>query len=147
MKASDRSAEPDQLVPTSLSFKSLELKSFKAIALPEHGSSAWQIINSIKSDRGGKTHRMQAQPAGRRKIVTAKKGIGSYRADDPESGPSGGETGGKNEVNLDERMGSNNRGKKATVSSPILTAFSAISTATGTRWDDAPGSGTPEDNP
>ncbi len=51
-------------------------------------------------------HHVQAQPTGARKMAP-KKGIGSYPAGEPGSGPSGGETGGKDDVNLDERMGSN----------------------------------------
>jgi len=104
--------------------------------------------NSIKSDRSGKGHRMQAQPTGARKRVTAKKGIGSYPADDPESGPSGGKTGGKNEVNLDDRMGSNKPREKGEggLANPDRVQRD-LDRYRDEMADDAPGSGTPEDNP
>jgi hypothetical protein len=104
--------------------------------------------NSIKSDRGGKSHRMQAQPTGSRKIVTAKKGIGSYPLDDSENGPTGGETGGKNEVNLDERMGSNKPRKdgEGELANPDRVQHD-LDRYRDEMADDAPGSATPEDNP
>jgi hypothetical protein len=104
--------------------------------------------NSIKSDRSGKARRLQARPAGARKIATAKKGIGSYSADDPESGPSGGKTGGKNEVNLDEQMGSNKPRKEGEgeLANPDRVQRD-LDRYRDEMADDAPGSGTPEDNP
>ena len=91
---------------------------------------------------------MQAQPTGARKRVTAKKGIGSYPADDPESGTSSDETGGKNDVNLDERMGSNKPQKKGEgdLANPDRVQRH-LDRYRGEMADDAPGSGTPEDNP
>jgi hypothetical protein len=102
--------------------------------------------NSIKSDRSGKGHRMRAQPTGAPK--TAKKGIGSYPADDPESGPSGGKTGGKNEVNPDELMGSNKPRKEGEegLANPDRIQHD-LDRYRDEMADDAPGSGTPEDNP
>lgn len=100
--------------------------------------------NSIKSDRSGKSRRMQAQPTGARKIAPAKKGIGSYPADDQESGPSGG----KNEVNLDERMGSNKPRKdgEGELANPDRVQRD-LDRYRDEMAGDAPGSGTPEDNP
>jgi len=104
--------------------------------------------NSIKSDRRGKSHRMQAQATGARKRVTAKKGIGSYPADDPESGLTGGETGGKKHVNLDERMGSNKPRNEGEVDLAHPDRVQRdLDRYRDEMADDAPGSGTPEDNP
>ena len=98
--------------------------------------------NSIKSDRGGKSHRMQGQSTGA--IVKTKKGIGSYPADDPESGSSGG----NNEVNLDEQMGSNKPRKdgEGELANPDRVQHD-LDRYRDEMADDAPGSGTPEDNP
>lgn len=85
---------------------------------------------------------------GARKIVTAKKGIGSYPADDPESGPSGGKTGGKKNVNLDERMGSNKPRKEGEGELAKRDRVQRdLDRYRDEMSDDAPGSGTPEDNP
>jgi hypothetical protein len=98
--------------------------------------------NSIKPDRGGKSHRMQRQATGA--IVTTKKGIGSYPADDLENGP----TGGKKDVNLDERMGSNKPRKEGEgeLTNPDRVQRD-LDHYRDEMADDAPGSGTPEDNP
>jgi hypothetical protein len=77
--------------------------------------------------------------------VTAKKGIGSYPAVVPESGS---ETDGKDDVNLDERMGSNktltdgegDRANPERVQRDLNRYRDEMA-------EDAPGSGTPEDNP
>ena len=102
--------------------------------------------NSIKPDRGGKSHRIQGQATGA--IVTTKEGIGSYPADDPENGSTGGETGGKKDVNLDERMGSNkprNEGE-GELANPDRVKRD-LDRYRDEMAADAPGSGTPEDNP
>ncbi len=104
--------------------------------------------NSIKSDRGGKSDRMQAQAEGARKTVTTKEGIGSYPADVPENGSTGAETGGQKDVNLDERMGSNkprNDGEGELANTDRVQRD--LDRYRDEMADDAPGSGTPEDNP
>jgi hypothetical protein len=78
--------------------------------------------------------------------VTAKKGIGSYPAVEPGSG--GGEAGGKDDVNPDERMGSNKPRKEG--ESELANPGRIQRDLNRYRDDmaeDAPGSGTPEDNP
>ena len=102
--------------------------------------------NSIKPDRGGKSHRMQGQATAA--IVTTKEGIGSYPAGDPENGPTGGETGRKKDVNLDERMGSNKPRKEGegALANPARVKR-ALDRYRDEMAEDAPGSGTPEDNP
>ena len=76
--------------------------------------------------------------------MTAKKGIGSYPAADPESG---GETG-KDDVNLDERMGSNKPHKdgEGDLADPERVQRD-LDRYRDEMTEDAPGSGTPEDNP
>jgi len=80
--------------------------------------------------------------------VTAKKGIGSYPAVDPESGPSGSETGGKDDVNLDERMGSNKPRKEGEgdLANPDRVQRD-LDRYRDEMAEDAPATGTPEDNP
>ncbi|MGO9543452.1 MAG: hypothetical protein ACLPPF_01450 [Rhodomicrobium sp.] len=77
--------------------------------------------------------------------MTAKKGIGSYPAADPESG---GETGGKDGVNLDERMSSNKpqKEREEELANPERVQRD-LERYRDEMAEDAPGSGTPEDNP
>ncbi len=76
--------------------------------------------------------------------MTGKKGIGSYPADDPESG---GESGGKNEVNPDERMGSNKPRKEGKRDLAPERIQRDLDRYRDEMAEDAPGSGSPEDNP
>ena len=77
--------------------------------------------------------------------MTAKKGIGSYPAVDPQSG---GETGGKDGVNLDERMGSNKPRKKGEGDRANPERVQRdLNRYRDEMAEDAPGSGAPEDNP
>ena len=80
--------------------------------------------------------------------MAAKKGIGSYTAEDAGSGASGGETGGKKDVNLDERMGSNKPRKhgKGDLADPDQIQRD-LDRYRDEMAEDAPGSGSPEDNP
>ncbi|MFZ1106793.1 MAG: hypothetical protein WAN43_00410 [Rhodomicrobium sp.] len=74
--------------------------------------------------------------------MTARKGIGSYPAADPESG------GGKADENPDERMGSNKPKKdgEGDLANPERVQRD-LDRYRGEMAEDAPGSGTPEDNP
>ncbi len=77
--------------------------------------------------------------------MTAKKGIGPYPAAHP---PSGSETGGKDDVNPDERMGSNKPRKKGEgdLANPERVQRD-LNRYRDEMAEDAPGSGTSEDNP
>ncbi len=77
--------------------------------------------------------------------MTAKKGIGSYPASDPESS---GETGRKDDVNPDENMGSNKPRKdgEGDLANPNRVQRD-LDRYRNEMAEDAPGSGTPEDNP
>jgi hypothetical protein len=93
-------------------------------------------------------HHVQAQPTGARKMAP-KKGIGSYPAGEPGSGPSGGETGGKDDVNLDERMGSNKPRKdgKGDLASDPGRIQRDLDLYQDEMVQDSPASGSPDDNP
>lgn len=77
--------------------------------------------------------------------MTAKKGMGSYPAADAASGT---ETGGKGDVNLDERMGSNKPRKEGEgdLANPERIQRD-LNRYRDEMAEDAPGSGTPKDNP
>jgi hypothetical protein len=85
--------------------------------------------------------RLQVQPKGTREMA-AKKGIGSYSAEDPESGP----VGGKGEVNLGEHMGSNkpSKGAKDEMADPDRIQRD-LDRYREELAEDAPDSGSPED--
>jgi hypothetical protein len=76
-----------------------------------------------------------------------KKGIGSYPAEGAGSDASGGETGGKDDVNLDERMGSNmlRKGGKGDLADPEQIQRDP-DRYRDEMAEDAPGSGLPDDN-
>jgi hypothetical protein len=82
--------------------------------------------------------------------MAVKKGIGSYPADEPESGPSGGgETSGQSDIDTGAALGSNkmrkdDKGKLASDPDKIQRDLDRYREEMA---EDAPASNAPEDNP
>ncbi len=82
--------------------------------------------------------------------MTNKKGIGSYPAEEPESGPSGGgETGGQSDVDTGAALGSNKMRKadKGDLAPDPDRIREQLDRYRKEMAEDAPASSSPEDNP
>src|SRR5258706_10405812 len=94
-----------------------------------------------KTPRAGPTNGGEENGAEKRDWLLSSRGAGN--------GPSGGETGGKDDVNLDERMGSNKPrkdGKGDLVSDPGRIQRD-LDLYQDEMAQDSPASGSPDDNP
>jgi hypothetical protein len=80
--------------------------------------------------------------------MAAKKGIGSYPADGPESGPSGGgETSGQSEINTGASSNKKRKDDKGKLASDPDKIQRDLDRYRDELVEDAPASNSPEDNP